>query len=113
VTYLSGDTRADEKAIDKVVAEAKNHDYVLLCLGEQPYTETVGNIESLTLAPEQTDLADAVLATGKPVILLTLGGRPRIITPIANQSASPCTIINRWKTSKAIAITRCILLGTA
>jgi beta-glucosidase len=88
VTYLSGDTRADETAIDKVVAEAKNHDTILLCLGEQPYTETVGNIESLALEPAQMDLAEAVVATGKPVILLTLGGRPRIITAIANQSAS-------------------------
>lgn len=87
VTYLSGDTRADETAIDKVVAEAKYHDYVLLCLGEQPYTETVGNIESLALEPAQMDLAEAVVNTGKPVILLTLGGRPRIITSIANQSA--------------------------
>jgi beta-glucosidase len=88
VTYLSGDIRADEKAIDKAVAEAKNHDVVLLALGEQPYTETVGNIESLALEPEQMDLAEAVFTTGKPVILLTLGGRPRIITSIANQSAA-------------------------
>jgi beta-glucosidase len=29
-----------------------------------------------------------VLATGKPVILVTLGGRPRIITPVAEKSAA-------------------------
>ncbi len=88
ITYLSGDKKFDKHAIDKVVAEAKNHEYILLCLGEQPYTETVGNIESLALEPEQVELAEAALATGKPVILLTLGGRPRIITSIANQSAA-------------------------
>lgn len=87
ITYLNGDVRADEKAIDKVVAEAKHHDVVLLCLGEQPYTETVGNIETLALEPTQMELAEAAINTGKPVILLTLGGRPRIITSIANQAA--------------------------
>lgn len=87
VSYLSGDNRTDEKAIDKVVSESKHHDIVLLCLGEQPYTETVGNIESLELEPAQMELAEAVIDTGKPVILLTIGGRPRVITSIANQSA--------------------------
>jgi beta-glucosidase len=87
VTYLSGNSRDDENAIDKVAAAAKHHDFVLLCLGEQPYTETVGNIETLALDPSQMELAEAVINTGKPVILLTLGGRPRIITSIANQSA--------------------------
>jgi beta-glucosidase len=87
VTYLSGDSRDDENAMGKVAAEAKNHDVVLLCLGEQPYTETVGNIETLELDPAQTELAEAVINAGKPVILLTLGGRPRIITSIANQSS--------------------------
>jgi beta-glucosidase len=88
VTYLDGEIRNDESAIDKVVAEARNHDYILLCLGEQPYTETVGNIESLLLEHEQYDLAEALFTTGKPVILLTLGGRPRIITSVANQSTA-------------------------
>lgn len=82
ITYLSG-----KNAIGKMVAEAKNHDAVLLCLGEQPYTETVGNIESLALDPEQLELAEAALNTGKPVVLLMLGGRPRIITPIADRSS--------------------------
>jgi beta-glucosidase len=87
VTYLSGDSRGDEKAIDKVTAEAKHHDVILLCLGEQPYTETVGNIETLALDSGQLELAEAAISTGKPVILVTFGGRPRIITSIANQSA--------------------------
>jgi hypothetical protein len=54
----------------KVVDEAENHDVILLNLGEQPYTET-GNIESLNLDQAQVDLANAAIATEKPVILLT------------------------------------------
>ncbi|WP_232216334.1 glycoside hydrolase family 3 N-terminal domain-containing protein [Methylobacter marinus] len=85
VTYVGGQSFADPIDIDKVVAEAGNHDYVLLALGEKPYTETLGNIESLMLDQTQIDLANAVIATGKPVILLMLGGRPRIITAIADK----------------------------
>ncbi|MEC4748489.1 glycoside hydrolase family 3 N-terminal domain-containing protein [Methylomicrobium sp. Wu6] len=88
VTYVGGKRFDDPIDIAKVIEEAKHHDVILLCLGEPPYTETVGNIPTLDLAPEQLALADAVLATGKPVILLTFGGRPRIITPIAEKAAA-------------------------
>jgi beta-glucosidase len=85
VTYVGGNSFADEIDIQKAVEEAKNHDVIVLCLGEKPYTETAGNIDSLNLDQAQLDLAKAMIATGKPVILVTLGGRPRIITPIAEQ----------------------------
>lgn len=86
ITYVGGKRFDDPTDLAKVLKQAKRHDYILLCLGEPPYTETAGNISSLNLAPEQMALADAVLATGKPVILLTFGGRPRIITPIAEKA---------------------------
>jgi beta-glucosidase len=84
-TYVGGNSFADEIDIQKAVEEAKNHDTIVLCLGEKPYTETLGNIDSLNLDQAQIHLAKAMIATGKPVILVTLGGRPRIITPIAEQ----------------------------
>lgn len=86
ITHVGGRRFDDPIDIAKVLREARRHDYILLCLGEPPYTETLGNVPSLTLPEEQTALADAVLATGKPVILLTFGGRPRIITPIAEKA---------------------------
>jgi beta-glucosidase len=85
VTYVGGNSFADVIDIQKAVEEAKNHDTILLCLGEKPYTETAGNIGSLNLDQAQINLANAMIATGKPVILVTLGGRPRIITAIAEQ----------------------------
>ena len=85
VTYTGGKTFTDEIDSQKAVEEAKNHDFIVLCLGEKPYTETIGNIDSLNLDQAQINLANAVIATGKPVILATLGGRPRIITDIAEQ----------------------------
>jgi len=85
VTYVGGNSFADEIDVQKAVEEAQNHDIIVLCLGEKPYAETAGNIDSLTLDQAQLDLANAMIATGKPVILVTLGGRPRIITAIAEQ----------------------------
>jgi beta-glucosidase len=85
VTYVGGNSFADKIDIQKAVEEAKSHDIIVLCLGEKPYTETAGNIDSLNLDQAQLDLANAMIATGKPIILVTLGGRPRIITAIAEQ----------------------------
>ncbi|CAA9890617.1 Beta-glucosidase BoGH3B [Candidatus Methylobacter favarea] len=87
VTYVGGKYFDEKINVQKAVEEAKNHDIILLCLGEKPYTETIGNINSLALDQAQINLAQAMIATQKPVILLMLGGRPRIISEIAEQSA--------------------------
>ncbi|RIZ68005.1 MAG: beta-glucosidase [Methylococcales bacterium] len=80
ITYVGGTAFADKIDIKKAVESAKNQDIIILCLGEKPYTEVLGNIDTLNLDQAQLDLANALLATGKPVILVTLGGRPRVIT---------------------------------
>jgi len=86
VTYIGGSHFDDAIDTQKVLAQIPEHDVVVLCLGEKPYTETLGNIPSLNLPAEQLALAQAVLAAGKPVVLVTFGGRPRIITSIAEQA---------------------------
>jgi beta-glucosidase len=68
--------------IDAVVKAAVNVDYVLLCVGENSYTETPGNINDLSLSDNQIALAQALAATGKPVIMVLNEGRPRIIRRI-------------------------------
>ena len=70
------------------VEVAKAVDVIVLCLGEQSYTEDWGNTNSLLLPKEQLELAEAMLATGKPVVLLMLQGRPRIINTIADRTAA-------------------------
>jgi beta-glucosidase len=69
--------------VKKAVDEAKDSDVVVLCLGEGTYTETPGNITDLTLAETQLRFAEAIIATGKPVVLVMVEGRPRIISRIA------------------------------
>lgn len=68
--------------IDKAVKAAQHVDYVILCLGENSYCETPGNLDELSLSDNQIELAKALQNTGKPVILILNEGRPRIIRKI-------------------------------
>ena len=72
----------DEAEIDKAVAAAADVDYILLCIGENSYCETPGNLDELTLSINQTELAKALFKTGKPVIMILNEGRPRLIREI-------------------------------
>jgi beta-glucosidase len=68
--------------IEASVKAASNVDYILLCIGENSYTETPGNTNDLNLSDNQIALANALMKTGKPVILVLNEGRPRIINKI-------------------------------
>jgi beta-glucosidase len=90
VNYVEGVTYKDRGPyfqdsivnIDGAVQAAANVDAILLCIGENSYTETPGNLEDLNLSENQVALATALIKTGKPVILVLSEGRPRIINKI-------------------------------
>jgi len=65
---------------------ARKADYIILCIGEETYAESMGNINSLYLSDSQIKLANALLDLKKPTIVVYLGGRPRIISDIVNRS---------------------------
>ncbi|MGH9931291.1 MAG: glycoside hydrolase family 3 N-terminal domain-containing protein, partial [Pyrinomonadaceae bacterium] len=77
-----------EVDIAAAVAAAQSADVVVLCLGEGSYTETPGNIPDLTLGEPQLKLAEAIAATGKPVVLVLVEGRPRIINRIVDKAGA-------------------------
>lgn len=93
VTYVPGvsykmdghyyDEYADK--MDEAVAAAKNADVVLLCLGENSYTEKPGDMNDLYMSDLQTELAQKIAATGKTVILILNEGRPRVISKFEQQ----------------------------
>ena len=68
--------------IDGLKSAASGADVIILCLGENAYAESPGNITDLALPQNQIDLANAAIATGVPVILVLTEGRPRFITGI-------------------------------
>jgi len=85
VEYVEGSAFEKVSSIEAAVAAAKNCDHILLCLGEETYTEFHGNIDDLNLPAAQIQLAQAMIDTGKPITLILLQGRPRLISGIADQ----------------------------
>ena len=87
VTCISPNTfkEVSSSEIAQLGKNLKNIDYIILCLGENSYAESNGNINDLTLSRDQIKLAKAAIATQKPVILVLTQGRPRIIEDIASE----------------------------
>jgi beta-glucosidase len=82
VTYVPGVTFDKEIDINAAVQAAEAADVAVICIGESSYTETPGNITDLTLTEPQLKLAERITATGKPVVLVLVEGRPRVINRI-------------------------------
>jgi beta-glucosidase len=76
----------EEVDIAAAARAARQAEVVVLCLGEGSYAETPGNITDLTLGEPQLRLAEAIEATGKPVVLVLVEGRPRIINRIVDKA---------------------------
>lgn len=74
----------EEVDIAAAARAARDADVVVLCLGEGSYAETPGNITDLTLGEPQLRLARAIQDAGKPVVLVLVEGRPRVISSIAD-----------------------------
>ncbi|GHU68417.1 glycosyl hydrolase [Bacteroidia bacterium] len=66
--------------MEEVLAAAAQADVIVLCLGENSYCEKPGDLHDLYLSDLQTELAQKLAATGKPVVLVLNEGRPRIIS---------------------------------
>lgn len=63
-------------------------DVIIACIGENSYTETVGNIDDLTLSRNQLDMVKALAQTGKPIVLVLGEGRPRLVSEIEPLAAA-------------------------
>ena len=68
--------------LNAVTQAARNADYVILCVGENSYTEKPGDLDDLNLSAHQKALAKAAYEGGKPVIMVLNEGRPRVINDI-------------------------------
>jgi beta-glucosidase len=92
---FSTPTGFDEEVDIAVAARAaRDSDVVIMCLGEGSYAETPGNINDLTLPEPQLRLAEAVAAAGKPVVLVLVEGRPRVISRVAERAPAILLALN-------------------
>ena len=72
----------NEPEIEKAVAAAAGVDVIVACIGENSYCETPGNLDDLALSENQRELVKALADTGKPIVLILNGGRPRLVNDI-------------------------------
>lgn len=88
VKYLEGTSFDKDINTIQTVNEAKNSDAVIICLGEPAYCESPGNIYDLKLNEVQLNLVTEISKTGKPIILIMLQGRTRVITEIVDKTSA-------------------------
>jgi beta-glucosidase len=79
--------------IERAVAAAAGADVIVACVGENSYAETPGNLDDLALSSNQRQLVRKLAATGKPVVLIVNGGRPRLISDIEPLCAAVIDIL--------------------
>jgi beta-glucosidase len=89
---IASDPAEDRKQIAEAVKVAKQADLIVLAIGgnEQTSREAwglkhMGDRTSLDLVGRQDELVDAMVATGKPVIVFLFNGRPLSINNVAKK----------------------------
>ena len=82
VLYVEGTSYDEAININKAKNTMSKVDYAIIVLGEKPATEKPSDIEDLNMPKVQKDLVKAIATTGKPIILVLLEARPRIISDI-------------------------------
>lgn len=95
-TYTQGTTVADTSTagFSAAIANAKNADAVIMVLGET--WDMSGESKSRTdisLPGKQEELFNAIKATGKPVIVVIMAGRPLVFNSIADKADA---IVYAW-----------------
>ncbi len=94
---VPSDPAEDRKQIGEAIEVAKNADVIVLAIGANEQTsreawslQHMGDTTSLDLLGCQQELVDAMLATGKPVIVLLLNGRPISINAVSQKVPAIC-----------------------
>ena len=85
VSYELGVSIDSIQNIEACLREAKKADKIIICVGETPSTEIVGNINDLTLSSPQIELINQLATLEKPIILVCNFNRPRILNVIESK----------------------------
>lgn len=88
------DPRTEQELLDEALRVATDADVIVAAMGEA--SESAGESSSrtdLTLPATQRRLLEALLATGKPVVMLNFSGRPTVMTW---ESENVPAILNVW-----------------
>jgi beta-glucosidase len=105
------DPEEDRKLIAEAVRVAERADVIILCIGENEQLSReawslahMGDRASLDLVGRQEELFQALVATGKPIVVLLFNGRPLSINSVSRDAAA---ILECWylgqETGRAVA----------
>jgi beta-glucosidase len=75
----------DEEIVDDLDLfrqKAEQADLIVLAVGENSYCEGVGDLQDLYLSDNQQELIRIAAETGKPVLMVLVQGRPRLISKV-------------------------------
>jgi beta-glucosidase len=86
VRYVPGSAFTDTMDAASAARAARDAEVAVVAIGEDAYAETPGNIDDLTLPEPQLRLVEAIQATGTPVVLVLVEGRPRVISRVAERA---------------------------
>ncbi|NBC04938.1 MAG: beta-glucosidase [Bacteroidetes bacterium] len=86
VNYAEGTSIDEEIDIDAAVQVARESDVAVIAIGEATYTEMPGDLSDMHLPEAQRELVKQVAATGTPVVLVMVEGRPRIVNDIVPEA---------------------------
>jgi len=82
VDFVAGTDYLEDINSDLAVSKAKKADYIVVCVGEIPASEKPSDINELELPKVQQELVKKLAKTGKPIVLVMVQGRTRIIREI-------------------------------
>ena len=82
VQFVEGTNYLEDVNSSLAVSKAKNADYIVVCVGELPATEKPSDINELDLPKAQQNLVKKLAKLNKPIIVVMVQGRPRIIRKI-------------------------------
>jgi beta-glucosidase-like glycosyl hydrolase len=90
----------NRKRIAEAVTVAKKADTIVLVLGDTEQTSReawadnhLGDRDDLSLVGQQDELADAIFALGKPVVVVLINGRPLSVVNVASKANA---LIEGW-----------------
>uniref|UniRef100_M4BQD2 beta-glucosidase n=1 Tax=Hyaloperonospora arabidopsidis (strain Emoy2) TaxID=559515 RepID=M4BQD2_HYAAE len=89
VTYFNGlgiDGNINTTNLAQTVRLARQHEYTIAAIGEPNYTEKAGDINDPALPEGMEDFIEALAANGTKVIVVLLGGRPRLLGSIPSNA---------------------------
>jgi len=88
VTLGITDKLKSPKDEELFLQQCKQNDVIILTVGDTLYSEFKGNSNDILLLPSHRKMVDIAIQSGKPVVLVLIEGRPRIITDYASSVAA-------------------------